>query len=486
MTRGDIPLTVTVAFGILSTALDVVTITLAVIRRRGVYGTLAWIFAILAIPMGGAMAYLLLANPQIVRTTRVRVEARRRIREAKKNARRLLANDTNLTTHERSILTLAGSLTGFAATRGNHLEILTDNAATFERIEQVIRNASERVWAEYYIVEDDATGRRFLELLTARAKDGLDVRLLMDAVGSAGVDRERVRELERAGGKVAVFHPVNPLRRRWAIHLRNHRKILVVDGKIGLTGGMNIGDVYSGGLLHRRKPKGRIRAWRDTQVLLEGPAVHDLAEVFAEDWCFATDDVLELTPPPEPENLDSGFVAIVPSGPDQTENASGLTYFAGIALSERRCFVTSPYFIPDEATQKALATAALRGVDVRVLVPAKNDVLLMEYAMRSYYAALLEAGVRIFEYTPCMLHAKTMVVDTTWATVGSANVDVRSFRLNFELGAVVFDEGFARAMEGQFFKDLEQSREVKLSDLRGRPAHDVVLEGLAHLLSPLL
>jgi len=473
--------------------LDLVAITLAVLRRRGFSGTLAWIFAILALPVVGAIGYFLLANPRVFRTSRVKKAAKRRVRTSR--AGRSVAEleepeIADLPSSMRSLLSLSARLTGLSPTRGNALELLTDNEQAFERIGRALTEAQQSIWAEYYIIENDATGRRFLALLADRARAGVSVKLLYDAVGASGLDRGLLDAIEQAGGQTAAFLPVNPLQKRWAVHLRNHRKIIVVDGDRAFTGGMNIGDMYSGvGLSsrrRRRRGRRRVRAWRDTHLALEGPAAQDLATVFAEDWCFATDEVIALRDVPSIKRVPGACVAILPSGPDQEMNATSLAYFVAITMSQERCYLTSPYFVPDEPTLRALTSAALRGVDVRLLVPSENDVVLMKYAIRSFYPRLLAAGVRVYEYQPSVLHAKTIVVDGVWSLIGSANLDVRSFRLNFEVGAVIFDDSFAGVLEDQFRLDLQKSQEIGEESVKARGFAQSLLEGAAQLLSPLL
>lgn len=457
-------------------------IVLAVVRRRGLTGTLAWIFAIIALPGLGVVGYLLLANPHVARTRRAKRAATRRV-QAQRGPRSGTGSGTaaTRTPAERSILRLGERLTGEAPADGNRVSLVSSNVQAAQRVREAIRGARRSIWAEYYMVKNDATGRAFLELLTARAREGLDVRLLYDAVGSWGIDGAALKALRAAGGRVEVFLPINPLRRRWAIHLRNHRKILVVDGDVAMTGGMNIGDEYSGARLRRRE-----KPWRDTLLVVEGPAAAVFGDVFAEDWCFATgtEDFVEV-PSPAPAGA-STLVAVLPSGPDQEANANRLAYFAGITSAVERCWIASPYFIPDGPTNRALVTAALRGVDVRILLPAKNDVRLMGPAARSYYHALVRAGARIFEYQPAMLHSKLMIVDGRWALVGSANVDIRSFWLNFEISALVFDPAFTADVEAQYEKDVAQSREVTAVILEGRGFFAALGESLARLMSPLL
>jgi len=291
---------------------------------------------------------------------------------------------------------------------------------------------------------------------------------------------------------------VNPLRKRWAVNLRNHRKLIVVDGAIGFTGGMNIGNEYSGRLRRKlrelRKPEHE--HFQDAHMRIEGPAVAEMAQAFVEDWAFATDEELRLPAPSAPRDdaglLDihdedgSAVVAVIPSGPDQRHNANRMVYFSGIASARRRIWIESAYFIPDQALLTALISSALRGVDVRVIVPASSDAALVRAAARSYYPALLRGGVKVFEYLPTMLHSKTVVVDGRWGLVGSANMDIRSFRLNFELSALVMGRDFARRLEERFEADAAQSREVTPEAIRGQGYWARLLDGGARLLSPLL
>jgi cardiolipin synthase len=389
---------------------------------------------------------------------------------------------------DTSLLGLASTLSGIEPTAGNHIELLPPDERALQRIEQAISEARRSVWAEAYIIRNDETGSRFLDLLARKAREGLTVRILYDALGSLGIDADRLAAIGTAGGRVQAFLPLNPLRRRWAVHLRNHRKLIVVDGRLGFTGGMNVGNEYSGRLGRRlaaRRTSGRAATWHDTHLLVRGPAVADMAQIFAEDWAFATEESLPL-PERSPAEADGHLLAVVPSGPDQHHNANGLTYFAGIASARQRVWITSAYFVPDQPTLRALLSAALRGVDVRLLIPERGDVALVDAAARSDFPALLRGGVRIFQYTSTVLHAKTMVVDGTWTLVGSANMDRRSFRLNFELGALVAGRRFARQLEERFLTDLVGSREVSEPWLAGYGPLARLRDGAARLLGPLL
>lgn len=458
--------------------LEVYALVRAAIRVRGVERSLAWIFAILAFPLLGALAFLLLANPSIRRTTRRKRRSTARLRSSM--ALRKAARLASRPTPQGQLLRLAEQVTGLPPSSGNRVELLAGNERAFERLEAALRSARRSIWAEYYIVLNDETGRRFLDLLAERARAGAEVRLLYDAVGSLSINARLLEAIRASGGKTAAFLPLNPLKRRWSVHLRNHRKIVVVDGEVGFTGGMNVGDGYSGRALLRP-----VRRYRDNHLEVRGPAVGDLAQTFAEDWSFATGGHLHPMPHPSPVRGGRSLVAVVPSGPDQELNASAEVHFGAIGAARKRLYLTSPYFIPDDPTLRALVNASLRGVDVRILLPGRSDLVLLGPAIRSYFPALLGGGVRIFEYR-FPLHAKTMVVDGSWGIVGSANVDIRSFRLNFELGALVVDPAFARTLERRFLADLEGAVEVTPRQIARRGFLDRLAYGAARLLSPLL
>jgi len=472
--------TIGTVFWLAVTVFDVVTIVRVLLRGHGVEGTLAWLFGILAFPAVGALAYLVLSPPNIRRTTRRKLRATAAVRQAFE-ARAFGAVRPCIPAEiDISMLELAAATTGLPATPGNEVELLTENAEAFARIERALHEARDTIWAEYYIIRNDETGHRFLDILGERARASVEVRLLYDAIGSMGIDARRLARIREAGGRAQAFLPVNPLAKRWSVHLRNHRKLVIVDGEHGFTGGMNVGDEYSGRL--RRK---KAQRFHDSHLSIRGPAVHDLARIFAGDWSFATGQALLLPEPPAPRPACRSVVAIVPSGPDQEHNANAFVYFAGIASARKKAYLTSPYFIPDQPLIRALVTAAMRGVDVRLIVPQKPDVPIVGAAARTYYESLLRGGVRVFEYK-AMLHAKTMVVDDAWAIVGSANADIRSFRLNFELGALVADPAFASVLEQRFRSDLRSSREVTLASVTGSSFPTRLRNHAARLLSPLL
>lgn len=377
----------------------------------------------------------------------------------------------------------------FASARRNAVRVLVDAAAAYPAMLAAIAAATDHVHFQFYIYEDDATGRRFRDALVERARAGVEVRVLVDGVGGAPVlrrNRAFFRPLLEAGGHVQAFLPLRLGLRRLALNFRNHRKILVIDGRVAFTGGLNIGDEYTGD-------------WHDLALHLEGPVIDQLQEVFAEDWRFAADYNVarpryfgrfgELGPKPEARPAVPGHPArcrVVASGPDRTESSTFQIYFYGCTTARKRIWIVTPYFIPDQAMLVALSAAARRGVDVRILVPQKSDVPLVQMACRSYYEELLQGQVRIFEYQPAILHAKMLLFDDDWAMVGSANVDIRSFRLNFEASCFMEGPEINAALADLFERDLRQAVEVRLSDVRAQSRWTRIRHAAAHLFSPLL
>jgi len=303
------------------------------------------------------------------------------------------------------------------------------------------------------------------------------VRLLVDALGSLGLGRF-LRPIKRAGGEVRHFLPLS-LWQGWSLNLRNHRKILVVDGDIGFTGGLNIGDEYLDGTAH-------LGRWRDTHLRLQGPSVANLEEVFADDWAFTTRGPLEPVPPVAAVAGAEQKVQIVPSGPDDRGEAIFNVFFTAISTAHTRIDLTTPYFIPDMAILVALKSAALRGVRVRMIIPGHSDQPLTATASRSYAEELMDAGMQIYRYGPGMIHAKILLIDDAFASVGTANMDVRSFRLNFEVNALIYGGSAVADLKRSFENDLAESRLIDAKRFHARSFWRRAAEGGARLLSPLL
>lgn len=467
-------------------ALAFVLIPRIVMDRREAGATLAWILVIAFLPYAGALLYFLIGRTRIWRRRRKRGRAHDAfLRVLGGLPRTAAACDAKAMLPELpgpagEIARVGACLGGSPVLAGNRVEVLIDGEKTYDRMEEAIRSARHHVHMMSYIFREDPAGVRFRDALAERARAGVTVRLLVDGVGSHRLSRRFLRPLLEAGGRFAVFMPVLPLRPHWRPTLRNHRKILVCDGRVGFTGGLNIGDEYRG-----RKRK--FAPWRDTHVRLEGSAALRLQEIFLEDWLFATDeDVPDPAHFPETPAAGEDLVQVIESGPDQDHGAIHAVVFTAISQARRSVFITTPYFVPDLAVLMALKTAVWRGVDVRILVPGKSDLPLVRLAGRSYYRELLEAGVKIYEHRPGILHAKTMVVDGAWTTIGSSNMDIRSFRLNFEANVLVFGEAVGKRMEEIFLDDIARAQPVELRSLRRKPARARFLEAVARVLSPAL
>jgi cardiolipin synthase A/B len=450
-----------------------------VLQRREPTATLAWVLSILFLPYLGVLLYLLIGRHRLKRRVKQRHARAHEIQpELERLGAEIASSDPGTQPHDR-LVRLAHRMDCRPPTFGNQVKLLHDADRKYLALEEAIRGATQHIHLLYYIFQPDDSGLRFRNLLCQKAKEGVQVRMLTDGVGSFGIDNFMVPLVE-AGGEFAEFLPATRLMKPWKINLRNHRKIVVVDGTIGFTGGVNIGDEYTG-----RKRK--VGYWRDTHLQLEGPSVTQLQEIFAEDWFFATGkQPMDESWFPTPKEAGPSMVQVIASGPDTDILPIQRMFFAAVTEAQHRILLTTPYFIPDESMIMALQTAALRDVDVKLLLPYRSDMSLVLHAGRSYYRELLRAGVRIFEYLPGILHAKTLVVDDFWATVGSANMDVRSFRLNFEVNAMVYGPAFNRHLADAFAKDLQTTREVTLADLDKKSPSRKMAEGMARMLSPVL
>ncbi len=361
-------------------------------------------------------------------------------------------------------------------TENNRIDLYTDGKEKFDALFAAIGNARHHIHLEYFIVNNDELGREVVHALAGKAREGLEVRLLFDALGTraGGGSKEAFRELTDAGGKIGVFFPSI-----YRLNYRNHRKIVVIDGAVGFIGGFNIGDEYLG--------KGPMGYWRDTAVMITGQAVSLLQLRFFLDWHFATDESMEATGQYFPEVKEPGTtpVQIVSGGPDTRWNPIKEGYIKLINSARESCYVQTPYFIPDESISDALRLAALSGVDVRLMIPCKPDHPFVYWASLSFAADLLDAGVRVYTYDNGFIHAKTIVVDGRAGSVGSANWDVRSFRLNFEANAFFYDSAVGIEMKRRFTEDLAVCTEVTPDRYAERPTRIRIKESISRLFSPL-
>ena len=452
-----------------------------ILQRKSPVSTLAWIMVVNLLPVVGAIIYATF-GPQRIRRQRLKRWHEKAAVMSRQDLSALSAEHPDVPVWARQHAILINRASGLPLSSAHSVEILPSGGATLEALLREIELARQHIHLEYYIFEPDRTGTRLLLALTARARAGVKVRLLVDAVGSPALlsrkHRHLLADFQAAGGQFAVFHPARLDRLRPLVNLRTHRKIVVIDGRVGFVGGINVTDDENE---HLRPAE----AYRDTHLLIRGGAVRWLQYVFLQDWRYAEgkapgrdEDVLPQEPPgPLP-------VQIVASGPDSDAEAIHRAMIDALNLARERVWLATPYFVPTEAALFALTNAALRGVQVKLIVPERSDSLVVSAAARSYYQELQDAGVLVFEYHGRMFHAKTLLVDQYYGMVGSANFDNRSFRLNFEVAAVVLDRDFNRKLAEMFEADLSHCRRVP--EKRPVPPHQRLFESVARLASPLL
>lgn len=455
-----------------------------VLQRRSASATLAWILALGFLPVVGIFFYFFFGPRRFDKRKHRRAIAQKEV-ERWVRSKPSDAAGRRVTSRAQHLIRLALRAVGPAAEpQLARVQLYTSGDLLFQAILDAVAAATHHVHLEYYIWEPDGIGTRLRDALIERARAGIEVRVIVDGFGSSRAHQQFWQPLLAAGGQVCRFNAFSfaSWRPRMA-NFRTHRKIVVVDGTVAFTGGMNVADV------HTREFHGP-KAWRDTHLRLEGDGAVGLQRVFFEDWHYATRASLDLRPylvtGVSEDSTRSALVQVVSSGPDENLDAIHKTYVAAIAAARDSVCLTTPYFVPDQALVAALATAALAGASVRVLVPAAGDVPLVAAAARSYYPELLEVGVRIFEYEAPVLHAKTLVVDDTVAIVGTANADNRSFRLNFEVIAAVYDGSVCASLQSSFDGDLGQAREVGLAQVKGASLLTRLWVSSARLLSPVL
>jgi cardiolipin synthase A/B len=374
------------------------------------------------------------------------------------------------------------AISGSPLVAGNKVMLLVDGPATYAAMSKAIQNATDHINFETFIFEADDAGRNFADLLLDKAAEGVQVNLIYDAVGSIHTPSAFFAHLRHGGIQVLEFNPLNPLQALGEGFLthRDHRKILVVDGSVAITGGINITNAYSGSETYHRE-SGQL-SWRDTDVQIEGPAVAEFQRLFLETWQSQNGPELakgNYFPPLKA--LGKELVRVIGSMPGQRNRDTYMMYVAAINFSLHSIDLTNPYFVPDEQMLNALAEAAKRGVDVKLLLPAKSDSEMAFYAGRSHYLRLLQAGVKLYEHRETMLHAKTAVIDGVWSSVGSTNMDLWSFLRNDEVNAVILGRDFAEQMEVMFSRDLNNSNEINLESWERRALHERMREWFSQL-----
>ncbi|MFD1735327.1 cardiolipin synthase [Bacillus salitolerans] len=384
--------------------------------------------------------------------------------------------------HQIRLYNLAHRLGKSPVTTHTFSEILTNGEHTYSKIIEELSKAKHHIHLEYYIVRDDQIGNVIKNLLIQKANEGVEVRFLYDSVGSWKLSKAYKEDLRDAGIEMVPFFPVKLPFLNHKVNFRNHRKIIVIDGTKGFIGGLNIGDEYLG-----RNPS--FGFWRDTHLFIEGEAVRSLQLIFLQDWYYITNKSLltkeYLTPDHKFEDKFGG-VQLVAGGPDNEWEIIKSLFFEMISSAKRSICIATPYFIPDVDILTAIKIASLSGVDVKILIPKRPDKRIVFYASRSYIPELLEAGVKVYEYEKGFMHSKYLTIDGELASIGTSNMDMRSFHLNFEVNAFLYKTKSTANLVKEFENDIENSNEIKLEIFNKRPVKQRIIESLARLLSPLL
>lgn len=447
--------------------------------------TLAWLWAIIFIPFVGALFYFAIGTDRLKRQ---RLK-RRNLFSSRTSRQAIPANTTDeasaalvqrLPRADRQFLTLLSRINQLPVSSAREVRILRDSEEFYPALEKRIREARHHVHLEFYIWQADAAGARFLASLTAAARRGVRVRLLLDGVGSHGFSESLLKDYREAGGHFSWFQTLDPMRNRFLLNLRNHRKLQIIDGDSAFVGGMNIGRENEG-------LDAELGHWRDVQVEVKGSITCALQEVFADDWFFATgekiaEDTYFLPVPGRAVHP----VHVVLGGPDRRNEPISKSIVSLLNEASDRVWIATGYFVPDDIILAALELAAQRGVDVRLLVSEKNDHPLLVVVGRSYYSQLLVAGVRIFEYSAGINHAKAVVADDHWAMVGSANLDYRSMRLNFELNLLFHSHEQNAELAEILAHDFSLCEEIELAKFGRRPFRQRFAEAALRPLAPLL
>lgn len=452
--------------------------------KRDAMVAMAWIWGVMLLPYAGALLFWTMGDPVMHRPLRrlLRGPAIHISRRRTERAQRKFAD----------LHSLMQRLGESPETVGNRVQLCTSGPRLFRRMARDLEAARHEICVQFYIVRDDRTGRAFGEILKRKAREGVRVHFLYDAMGSARLSGRFLRDMRRGGVRMIPFLPFNILRRRVQVNFRNHRKMTVIDRRVAYAGGFNLGREYV-----NLGEEAWSRPWFDAHCRIEGPAVEQMAEEFAADWAFAVEDPeqeLELAPDwlhevhvAEPAVGEEGWVMTVSSGPDQKVNRMRALMFWAFTNARERLWIATPYLVPDQAIQDALMTAAGSGVDVRILLQNNAPDNRMPHYAAAYFAPpLIEAGVKIHQFAPGMMHAKMFLVDDRLASIGSANVDVRSLSLNFELNCLFASQKEIRAIERIFEAALEESWVVTADMMRGRGLRQRVLENFCRLFAPVL
>lgn len=463
-----------------------ITVIVIVRDRRDPVKALSWILVVTLLPVAGLVFYVVFGRNY----RKEKIFNRKELEDLKQISRLCSQQLRELVDPEiqhiepieanKDIITLLLNNSKSLLTVRNKVRILNNGKAKFYELFAAIEAATSSIHLEYYIFDNDRIGKQLIDLLARKAAEGVEVRLIYDDVGSWGIKRRHARHMRAQGIKVCSFMPVVFPWLTSKLNNRNHRKIAVIDGKIGFTGGINIAERYLKGT--------KFGPWRDTHLKIEGDAVNMLQAIFITDWYFVSGKELLADDKyfPRSRIRTRSPMQIAASGPDSDWASIMQAFFAAINKAEKSIYISTPYFLPNQAILTALKVAALSGIDVRIILPHRSDSKVVYWATRSYIGEMLDAGIKVYFFCKGFNHSKVMIIDDNFCSVGSANMDIRSFEDNFEVSAIMYDPKLAEELTGYFMQDIDNSAIVSPQAWHARSRLHAMYESVARLMSPLL
>ena len=455
------------------------TISVLLMENRNPVKSISWLLVLVLIPFLGLIIYLVLGQDYRKRKMISRKSIQRIAMRpcAATNIKDLDTSNINID-YQKLIYMLKNNSEADAYAH-NKIDVYAKGENIFESIFEAISNAKNHIHIEFFIFEDDKISNKLRELLIRKSKEGVRVRMIYDYIGSYKLSKNYLRSLRTAGVYAKPFLPLRLRLRRSKINYRNHRKLIVVDGIIGFTGGINIADRYLYG--------SELGKWRDTLVRIEGAGVHGIQKLFLIDWYFVERKLItDEKYFPKPAMFNNNILQVVSSGPDTDWESIMQGICSAIMAADRYVYIHTPYFMPNELVSGCIQMAALSKTEIRLMIPEKSDARLSDLSTSSFLGDMLEAGVRVFKYQNGMLHSKAIVIDDIVSIVGSTNIDDRSFKQNFEVNAFIFDEKTALQLKKLFVDDMENCRELTLDEWNNRRRRQKLKESLARLFSPLM
>ena len=444
--------------------------------------SLGWILVIIFIPYAGAISYILFGvNRREFKIHTLKRALARRMYDQKHLKNNVSENHTLFKSPKvKKLATLLKNSSHFQAIEGNKVTVLNNGIQAYKSIFEKLKTAKKFIHVQFYILEDCKILEELYQLFKKKIEEGVEVRMIYDAIGSFELKSETIKKFKDLGVEVYPIMPIKFGSIIFAVNFRNHRKIIIIDGEIGFTGGINISDKYI-------SSQPDLGIWDDEHICIEGPAVESLHKVFIKDYYFAANNesLLQEKYLPKIQKKGDSIVQIIASEPDSAYSIILYQYLSLINIADTSIYIANPYFMPNRPLLEGIKMAALGGIKIKLLIPEKSDSILAKYSMQSYFQELLQVGIEIYRSSN-FLHSKVISIDQEIVSVGSGNFDHRSFEQNFETNALIYDEEIAIKVSNNFLKDCEKSSVLTIEEHNARPFYNKILEGLARLFSPLL